>query len=58
MLMLGEDGAVLGASDEYGHAAAASDLPLRARALSSSSFAGRSSGSSPASTASPNSIAS
>lgn len=32
MLMLGEDGAVLGASDEYGHAAAASDLPLRARA--------------------------
>lgn len=32
MLMLAEDGAVLGASDEYGHGEAASDLPLRARA--------------------------
>jgi len=32
MLMLGEDAAVLGASDEYGHGEADSDLPLRARA--------------------------
>ena len=32
MLMLGEDGEVLGASDEYGHGEIASDLPLRARA--------------------------